>query len=904
MLRLNIRRPTTATAKSSAPAPTAAPAPSPDAAVAQQRHHQQSSMPSQIETAGGGNISTTNTHPPPLYLAIYTRNIDVVVSNNNNNNSTTVSTKNSDPDDVVSFRHEVVTQSETNYSIFLETFHPRYAEVLPFVSRIADPRSRTLRVHEYEITPDSLRGAVALGWSLDDIEQRLLEDYAATSPGPGRETLHERFRSYMRECVSGVARVKLVLSSRGSEGTQHEEANNDKNNNGNTDNSSLLQYQLESVNAAYLSTLLFDTSALSNCFLPPLRRRKIAAHESVDGLEGEVCVLDIRPGCVERVKKVAIEQYRVPLENHYDHKADDVTDSVENYTLRPVAKLRPYQIEAIGSVFAGSRARSGIVVLPCGAGKSLTGVAVASQVAKRTLVLCVNTVSVNQWKEQFLKWTNLRKDQVSVLTSESREVPSDVVITTYNQLVIADERRNQLARLIMEQMRKQPWGLVLFDEVHVAPAATFRTIVDRVRGHCLLGLTATLLREDDKIEDLHYLIGPKLYECSPHQLTTLGYLSSVVCVEVHTPLPPLFLRTYLSPTLSERDRSRIYNMNPTKLWCTQALMAYHESRDPPDKIIVFSESLAELEFYARMFGRPFLSGKTPPAEREHVIAHFKFGTKINTIFLSRVGDAALDIPDANVIIQISSFFGQRRAEVQRLGRILRPKTGTKAHQQAYFYSLITPDTKEHHYAIRRQRFLLDQGYGYKVVTAPKILSALSFPLKCVGFPVWQYLEASSGQFCELPRTDSLAVENAFLEARGSVNLQTGVLPLPTLDDLTPVTEPLRLSDVLIRGPDAHHHVCDEECLTWMLEYTLSEHFSRGLSYVSFCNDRLAELTFGALGLDAPESELQKQTQKGKRGGGRASTSASATAPPAGGGLKSFNKRQRQHKEEKRKMAKR
>jgi len=234
-----------------------------------------------------------------------------------------------------------------------------------------------------------------------------------------------------------------------------------------------------------------------------------------------------------------------------------------------------------------------------------------------------------------------------------------------------------------------------------------------VQAHCKLGLTATLVREDDKIADLNFLIGPKLYEANWLELQKAGYIARVQCAEVWCPMAPEFYREYLA--CRSCKRLLLYAMNPNKFRATQFLIRYHEKR--ADKIIVFSDNVFALKHYAIKMNKPYIYGPTSQSERIQILQNFKFNPKVNTIFVSKVADTSFDLPEANVLIQISSHGGSRRQEAQRLGRILRAKKGAIAEEyNAFFYTLVSQDTVEMSFSRKRQRFLVNQGYSYKVIT--------------------------------------------------------------------------------------------------------------------------------------------------------------------------------------------
>lgn len=271
----------------------------------------------------------------------------------------------------------------------------------------------------------------------------------------------------------------------------------------------------------------------------------------------------------------------------------------------------------------------------------------------------------------------------------------------------------------MDIITSREWGLLLMDEVHVVPAKMFRRVISQVKAHCRLGLTATLVREDDLISDLNFLIGPKLYEANWLDLTKQGYLANVQCLEVWCPMTGPFMKEYLDDK-SQRMKQLLYVMNPNKLRATEYLMRFHEERG--DKIIVFSDLVYSLKLYAEMLGRPLIYGETPERERQVILGTFRTSDALRTICISKVGDTSIDLPEANVIIQVSSHFGSRRQEAQRLGRILRPKSYTqqdgsnRSSFNAFFYTLVSADTQEMYYSAKRQQYLIDQGYTFRVVT--------------------------------------------------------------------------------------------------------------------------------------------------------------------------------------------
>ncbi len=433
-----------------------------------------------------------------------------------------------------------------------------------------------------------------------------------------------------------------------------------------------------------------------------------------------VVSFQVKAEAVEQVKRQAIE-LDYPLMEEYDFRNDQINPNVPQFDLKPHTRIRRYQERSLAKMFGNGRARSGIIVLPCGAGKTLTGVTAAQTIKKSVVCLCTNAVSVLQWKFQFQLWTNIPDENIAVFTSDRKDTinPGACVLVTTYTMVSFSGKRSDKAQEIMDIITSREWGLLLMDEVHVVPAKMFRRVVGSVKAHCRLGLTATLVREDDLISDLNFLIGPKLYEANWMDLTAQGYLANVQCVEVWCPMTGPFMKEYLMASNS-RLKQLLYVMNPSKLRATEFLVRFHEERG--DKIIVFSDLVYSLKKFAEMLKKPLIYGETPEYERQAILGTFRSTDTVRTICISKVGDTSIDLPEANVIIQVSSHFGSRRQEAQRLGRILRPKSFTqqdgsnRSSFNAFFYTLVSTDTQEMFYSAKRQQYLIDQGYTFKIVT--------------------------------------------------------------------------------------------------------------------------------------------------------------------------------------------
>ncbi|RVW43250.1 DNA repair helicase XPB2 [Vitis vinifera] len=416
--------------------------------------------------------------------------------------------------------------------------------------------------------------------------------------------------------------------------------------------------------------------------------------------EKETHSFEVDPAQVENVKQRCLPNaLNYPMLEEYDFRNDTVNPDLD-MELKPQAQPRPYQEKSLSKMFGNGRARSGIIVLPCGAGKSLVGVSAACRIRKSCLCLATNAVSVDQWAFQFKLWSTIRDEQICRFTSDSKERfrgNAGVVVTTYNMVAFGGKRSEESEKII-EEIRNREWGLLLMDEVHVVPAHMFRKVISITKSHCKLGLTATLVREDERITDLNFLIGPKLYEANWLDLVKGGFIANVQCAEVWCPMTKEFFAEYLKKENSKKKQA-LYVMNPNKFRACEFLIRFHEQQRG-DKIIVFADNLFALTEYAMKLRKPMIYGATSHVERTKILEAFKTHKDVNTIFLSKVGDNSIDIPEANVIIQISSHAGSRRQEAQRLGRILRAKgrlqdrlAGGKEEYNAFFYSLVSTDTQ-------------------------------------------------------------------------------------------------------------------------------------------------------------------------------------------------------------------
>lgn len=376
--------------------------------------------------------------------------------------------------------------------------------------------------------------------------------------------------------------------------------------------------------------------------------------------------------------------------------------------LRPVTlhgkpfELRDYQKQAVelfykeGTIQGGS----GVIVLPCGAGKTIVGIAALARLNSATLILTSNATSVQQWKEELLDKTTLLPSEVGEYTGASKEV-RPVTIATYQILTHRKSKKDAFTH--MKLFSERDWGLIIYDEVHLLPAPVFRMTAD-IQATRRLGLTATLVREDGCEEDVFSLIGPKQFELQWKTVEAEGHIASVKCTEIRVPLDQGIAELYHSA--EKRSRLRLAAENPGKVPVVRQLLERHQGTPT----LIIGQYLDQLHALADSLEVPVITGELPQQERQSLYERFKAGD-VPVLAVSKVANFAVDLPDAAVAIQISGSYGSRQEEAQRIGRILRPKEGLN---EAWFYTIVSDDTNETEYAARRQMFLLEQGYLYEL----------------------------------------------------------------------------------------------------------------------------------------------------------------------------------------------
>ena len=367
--------------------------------------------------------------------------------------------------------------------------------------------------------------------------------------------------------------------------------------------------------------------------------------------------------------------------------------------------MRPYQEEAVDAFYVGGTVSggSGVVVLPCGAGKTIVGIGALAAIQRATLILTPNTVAVRQWISELLDKTTLTPAEVGEYTGERKDI-RPVTVTTYQILTYRQSEDGEFPHFGL--VTGHDWGLIIYDEVHLLPAPVFRLTAE-IQARRRLGLTATLVREDGREADVFGLIGPKRFDVPWRELERQGWIATAECHEIRVALPDDDRMPYA--LAEEREKYRMAAENPVKTRVVQELLARHSQ----DQVLIIGQYLDQLKMLATMLDAPLLTGRTNVNQREKLYDQFRRG-QIKRLVVSKVANFAIDLPDANVAIQVSGTFGSRQEEAQRLGRILRPKSDGRP---AHFYTIVTRDTRDQDFSANRQLFLTEQGYRYTIEDA-------------------------------------------------------------------------------------------------------------------------------------------------------------------------------------------
>ncbi|WP_438446734.1 DNA repair helicase XPB [Gorillibacterium sp. sgz5001074] len=424
----------------------------------------------------------------------------------------------------------------------------------------------------------------------------------------------------------------------------------------------------------------------------------------------EPLAVEVKPGERGRIKQELIRQ-GYPVEDaagfvHGEPLPFRIRETLPNGAR---FRLRDYQEQAVEAFRRGGfTGGSGVLVLPCGAGKTVVGLAAMEQYREETLILAPNVTSVRQWKRELLEKTDLDPSMVGEYSGERKEV-RPVTIATYQILTHRGQKDGAFEH--MELFIKRNWGLIIYDEVHLLPAPVFRVTAE-LQAKRRLGLTATLIREDGCEADVFSLVGPKRFEAPWKRLESEGWLAKVQCREVRVPFEEEDGMRYAFS--GARDKIRIAGENPLKLSWIDRILRFHSASQ--DRILIIGQYLDQLRAVSERTGAPMISGEMKQDERERMFQAFREGS-LKCLVVSKVANFAVDLPDASVAVQISGSFGSRQEEAQRLGRILRPKKGGN---EAFFYTLVTKDSKEQDFAGNRQLFLLEQGYQYEILESDSL----------------------------------------------------------------------------------------------------------------------------------------------------------------------------------------
>ncbi len=541
-------------------------------------------------------------------------------------------------------------------TLLLEVHNALYEDGRDFLARFAELEKSPEHMHTYRITALSLWNAAAAGLAADEIVQ-----------GLQRLTKYELPPNVGSDIKEKVARFGKVV---------------------------LLQGEPNDEGEATLLLEVFDDSVARKIASTPKVYRETAGA--------------VREGLfrVPLANRGTLKQALLKLGYPVDDRAGFVQGAPLAIELRntclaggPFA-LRRYQRLSVAAWHKdGSwEGGHGVVVLPCGAGKTIVGMATMAQAGCETLILATGVSAVRQWIDELLDKTNLTAEQVGEYSGAHKQI-RPVTVTTYQMLTHRPSRDAAFTHLGL--FSANDWGLIIYDEVHLLPAPVFRITAD-IQARRRLGLTATLVREDGREGDVFSLIGPKRFDVPWRELERKGFVAEAHCVEIRVPLAPeLGVQYELAET---RHKIRLAAENPAKLAVVEELLRKHRT----DKVLIIGMYLDQLEIVAKLFGAPLITGKTHNDERDRLYGDFRAG-RINVLTVSKVANFSINLPDANVAIQLSGTFGSRQEEAQRLGRILRP-SGKHSH----FYSVVTGASREQEFAHNRQLFLTEQGYSYSI----------------------------------------------------------------------------------------------------------------------------------------------------------------------------------------------
>jgi len=551
----------------------------------------------------------------------------------------------------MTYRPENPLIVQSDRTLLLETASPRFAAARDQLLAVGELIKSPEYIHTWRLTNLSLWNAAAAGHSPDSVVE-LLAEYA-------KYPVPEGVNDWVRETMGRYGAIRLVSDG---------------------------------------EWLRMEAT--------PAELDEVAGLKGMDGLFGDRLsprALRVHPKRRGELKQVLLASGH-PVQDLVGYEDGDALAMQLTHELPDGSPwhLRDYQRDAIDAFSTGPDAGSGVVVLPCGAGKTVVGVASMVRLGMRTLILATGHTALQQWKREILRRTNLREDQVGEFSARKREL-RDVTITTYQLLTWRKEKHAVPAHFKL--FYEANWGFVIYDEVHLLPAPIFREAA-YLQARRRLGLTATLVREDGREGDVFALVGPKRFDMPWKRLEEEGWIATARCIEIRVPLEGRQRAIYA--TSPAREKFNIASKNAAKLAIVEKLIQRHEG----ESIVVLGTFVDQLEWIARRFDLPLVTGKTKSSDRDLLFGAFRSGES-KVLLLSKVGNFAVDLPNASVAIQISGTFGSRQEEAQRLGRVLRAKEGAN---QAVFYTLVSQDTREQEFAERRQLFLAEQGYPYRIET--------------------------------------------------------------------------------------------------------------------------------------------------------------------------------------------
>ena len=539
---------------------------------------------------------------------------------------------------------------QSDKTLLLEVDHPASGEARRAIAPFAELERAPEHIHTYRVTPLALWNARAAGHDAEQVVDILLTYSRYAVPHALLVDIAETMDRYGRLTIAKHPAHGLVLS---------------------TTDRPVLEEVLRSKKVAPLVGARIDDDT-------------VLVHPSERG----------------HLKQVLLT-LGWPAEDHagyVDGEAHPIELAEDGWS------LRPYQRDAVEGFWAGG---SGVVVLPCGAGKTIVGAAAMARAQATTLILVTNTVSARQWKAELLARTNLTEDEIGEYSGARKEI-RPVTIATYQ--VMTTKRKGVFPHL--EVFDTRDWGLIIYDEVHLLPAPIFRFTAD-IQSRRRLGLTATLIREDGREGDVFTLIGPKRYDAQWKEVEAQGWIAPAECIEVRVSLPDSERLVYA--TSEPDDRYRLAATTAEKTRLVEQLIERHAD----EQVLVIGQYLDQLAEIAEHVGAPTITGETGVKERERLFEAFRQGEE-RVLVVSKVANFSVDLPEASVAIQVSGSFGSRQEEAQRLGRLLRPKADGR---RARFYTVVSRDTVDADFAQNRQRFLAEQGYAYRIVDADEIDTA-------------------------------------------------------------------------------------------------------------------------------------------------------------------------------------